>query len=152
MCFLKNQQTLNRYLNKLVSGDINSLNSYEVYTSADFSYKDFTLNFMVLNDYKQLESQTIVSHPFVTYASIKYKHKNLTISAEIYNPLSKAQHSASRSVANSIVYNNNVTDIYDNGRMFYLKLNYNLNFGKHFRTAKKKINNKDTNTGSFKVN
>ena len=143
---------VNRYLNKLVSGDINSLNSYEVYSTADFSYKDFTLSLMVLNDYKQLASQTIVSHPFVTHASIKYKHKNLTFSAEIYNPLSKSLHYASRSVANSIVYDNSLTDIYDNGRMFYIKLTYNLSFGKHFKKTKKKINNKDTDTGFFKVN
>lgn len=143
--------SINRYLIKMGSGDVNSLNGYEAYVSVDLSYKDITFNFKLRNDYKELEGQSIILNPVYSNTAIQYKHKNLTLTAAILNPLSKSMHGSSTTVNNSIVYEKNVYDIYDNGRMFYFELNYNLNFGKRFKRIAKKINNKDTDIGSFKV-
>lgn len=140
-----------KFKNKFSSGIVNSLNGYLVYTSINLTYKNLTLNFKFQSSYRELESQTITTNPVDSHATLQYKHKNLTLMAGVWNPLSRALHNESRNVDSSIVDDNWTLDNFDNGRMIYFKINYDLNFGKHFRRATKKINNKDTDTGLFRI-
>lgn len=136
----------------LRNGARSSLLNCSVNASAFLNYKKFSLNLYYYSNYKGIINQYIVDNPGNSAVSLQYKYKNLTLSAGIWYLLSKSWHLGKRSVQSSLVDTWNTHDIYDNGRMVVFRLNYVLNFGKHFHGATKKINNKDTNTGNFQVN
>ncbi len=135
----------------LRNGARSSLLNCFVNASAFLNYKKFSLNLYYSSDYKGIINQYIVDNPGNSSVSLQYKYKNLTLSAGIWYLLSKSWHFGKRSVHSSLVDTRLTHDIYDNGRMIFFRLNYALNFGKHFQGAAKKINNEDTNTGNFQI-
>lgn len=139
------------FQNRYNSGHLNSVFDYLIFASLDLNYRNFTVKLKLQNSYNKLESQTINSTPFDSRASIQYKYKHWNFMIGIWNPLSKTLHTETRTVKNSLVNNISSIDIYDNGRMIYFKLYFNINLGKKFNDSLKIIDNTDNDPGSFRI-
>ncbi|MCD6112138.1 MAG: hypothetical protein J7J86_02600, partial [Bacteroidales bacterium] len=80
--------------------------------------------------------------------SIHYKLKHLTMGVGMYLPFAES-YKTTTIINESYIINNYTTQIYDNGRMLYLRLSYNFAFDKQLNWNKK-LSNEDNDTGVLK--
>lgn len=129
----------------------------------DHDYDDFYIsiigtlsykNFMLAGQYRKYQNslfgETIQKGTDVTMFMLAYHKDNFQAGLMLMYPFSnnyKTGYERISSVARVTSYDY----VKEAGRMFVIRLSYNFEFGKKYRTGQKKLNNKDTDSGIIKI-
>jgi hypothetical protein len=115
-----------------------------------FSYKDFSLIGQYRKFQNTLFGETIQKGTDMTAFMLAYSKDNFQAGLLVMYPFTntyKSGYERMSSVARVTSYDY----VKEAGRMFVIRLSYNFEFGKKYRTDQKKLNNKDTDSGIIKI-
>ncbi|PXV69083.1 outer membrane beta-barrel protein [Dysgonomonas alginatilytica] len=130
-----------RFINK---GN-NYLHTYtRWYYNSDMTanYKKWIFNAFLANSFHYFEGETLYLNESWQNVSLGYKTDRFSISAGVINPFTKEWKSGSRVFSALVPMSSQVTST-SISKMPYLKLSYNVNFGRQYKSADKKIDNSD---------
>lgn len=139
--------TLLYFENKL--SHTNSLISHSYNGSLSYSLKSFTFDFIVSNNGKYLRGEYISKGESTSTLQVKYTKGNFSFFIGFLQPFKKSIEYQNELVENSSLERISTANIYDNGQMLYLKLNYYISFGKKPKEISQKLYNKDSDSGVF---
>lgn len=113
-----------------------------------FYYKKFIINVKFENPYKKLDDYTIHQVNVNSDINVFYKKNNLKFGMGVYLPFEESY--MNYYISKSPLYHDiSKVDIFDSANYFYVRLNYNLSFGKQLK-FNKKISNSDDDKGTIK--
>ena len=78
--------------------------------------------------------------------AVYYKHKNLRVGVGAFNPFTDNYKVQSENW-NKFAYYKTNNYIKESSRMFLVNFSYNFSFGRSFKTAQRKVNNSDNDSG-----
>ncbi len=152
--FFKKSLSISSYIsnfhftNNFAENDLAELNGFYYNLNLSYNYQNFTLNLKLENPYKSIDDYTIQKHNVNSDLNINYKYKKWIFGLGVYMPFEKS-YMNSYSLKSKLYKNETQVDIFDSANYFYLKVHYNLNFGKQL-FIRKKISNSDNDTGTIK--
>lgn len=129
----------NAYLHKYTMGEIR--------INLDFSYKNFIANFSTITPPTRfVYGEQLNKGELMNNVTVGYKQPSWAVMMGIFCPFTKTYKADSENWAalnpvKSQVHTRNMT------QMLFVKCNFNLNFGKQFRTGNKQLNNSDSDAG-----
>lgn len=137
-------------INRYISTGNNYLHTYtlkELRINLDASYKNWLLNFMTITPpNRYVYGEQLMKGELMHTLMVGYKQSAWSIMAGILNPFMKTYRSENENWSaltpvKSDIHNNNMSNT------FAIKLNFNLNFGRQYKSANKNIQNMDTDSG-----
>ncbi|WP_244436420.1 outer membrane beta-barrel family protein [Bacteroides timonensis] len=137
-------------INRYISTGNNYLHTYtlkELRINLDASYKNWLLNFMTITPpNRYVYGEQLMKGELMHTLMVGYKQPAWSIMAGILNPFMKTYRSENENWSaltpvKSDIHNNNMSNT------FAVKLNFNLNFGRQYKDANKRIQNMDTDSG-----
>ena len=145
---------LNPYFNRYISRG----NAY-THTHSNWGFRGSIIGmykqWMVMMDmntsYHEFWGETINKSEAVHSIALGYNKEKWAIQMMVFNPFSKDYHQGVENVSH-LAPNKQVAFSRDFSPMFMLNASFNLDFGKQKQTARKRINNDDTDTGILSGN
>ena len=137
-------------INRYISTGNNYLHTYtlkELRINLDASYKNWLLNFMTITPpNRYVYGEQLLKGDLMHTLMIGYKQPAWSIMAGIHNPFMKTYRSENE---NWSALNPVKSDIHSTNmsNTIVVKLNFNLNFGRQYKGANKRIQNIDTDSG-----
>ena len=137
-------------INRYISTGNNYLHTYtlkELRINLDASYKNWLLNFMTITPpNRYVYGEQLLKGDLMHTLMIGYKQPAWSIMAGIHNPFMKTYRSENE---NWSALNPVKSDIHSTNmsNTIVVKLNFNLNFGRQYKGANKRIQNMDTDSG-----
>ena len=137
-------------INRYISTGNNYLHTYtlkELRINLDASYKNWLLSFMTITPpNRYVYGEQLLKGDLMHTLMIGYKQPAWSIMAGIHNPFMKTYRSEN---ANWSALNPVKSDIHSTNmsNTIVVKLNFNLNFGRQYKGANKRIQNIDTDSG-----
>ncbi|WP_029905774.1 carboxypeptidase-like regulatory domain-containing protein [Prevotella sp. 10(H)] len=137
-------------INRYISEGNNYLHTYtikELRVNLDFSYKNYLLNFSTITPPNRfMYGEQLSKGELMTTVTAGYKQPNWTVMLGVFCPFTKTykadnENWSALNPVKSQIHTKNMT------QMFFVKCNFNINFGKQFRSANKRINNSDIDSG-----
>jgi hypothetical protein len=109
-------------------------------------YKKFTAGFILETNWNWFYGETMSGGENMHILMLGYKHKNLSLTAGMFNPFvdNYKQDSENWSQYASYKKSNYVNE---SSRMLILRLSYNFSFGRSFKSGQKRLNNADDDSG-----
>lgn len=122
---------------------------YTLETSA--AYKKWMAFFQMQNHKNDFYGETLTMGESYHSLGIRYRLKNLNIGVMALNPFS-GQNSYNRPTEsfNKYAPSKNIWYIKDSARLYVVTLSWNFSFGRKYKSAHKRLNNQDTQTGTLK--
>lgn len=118
------------------------------YMSSDVSatYKKFSLMFAWETNWNWFYGETMSGGENIHVILLSYKHKNLSLSVGMFNPLTDnyKQESENRSQYASYHRSNYIKE---SSRLLLTKLTWNFSFGRTFKAEQRRLNNTDEDSG-----
>lgn len=128
---------------------INKGNSYtHTYTrwyynaEVNANYKKWIFNMFLSNSFNYFEGETLYLGEVWQNISLGYKTDRFSISGGIINPFTKEWKSG-QEVWSAVVPSTTSVTSSSISKMPYIKLSYNINFGRQYKSESKKIDNND---------
>ena len=91
-------------------------------------------------------SSTLSGGENIQMLAVYYKHKNLRVGVGAFNPFTDNYKVQSENWNKFASYKTN-NYIKESSRMFLVNFSYNFSFGRSFKTAQRKVNNSDNDSG-----
>jgi len=109
-------------------------------------YKNFSAGFIMETNWNWFYGETMTGGENIHILMLGYKHKNLSLTAGMFNPFvdNYKQETENRSQYASYKKSNYINE---SSRMFILRLSYNFSFGRNFKSGQKRLNNTDDDSG-----
>ena len=114
-------------------------------------YKNWIAMLDMFTSYHEFWGETINKSEAVHSVALGYNKGKWAIQGMVYNPFTKDYHQGVENVSH-LAPNKQVAFSRDFSPMFMLNASFNLDFGKQKQTARKRINNDDTDTGILSGN
>ncbi len=115
-----------------------------------FNYKKMLFTYSCQNGFNVLNGEELKENPASSSAQLQFKNNNLTLGIGVYYPFEKSWNSTILSYNSPVLKTSYHVNIYDNGHMAFFRLAYNFSFGRKYKGATKKLENKDTDAGITK--
>lgn len=130
-----------RYINK---GDNYTHTFTHWYYNAEVnaSYKKWIFNAFLSNSFQYFEGETLYLGEIWQNISAGYKTDRFSISGGIINPFTKEWKSG-QEVWSAFIPGSSTVTSPSISKMPYLKISYNINFGRQYKSGNKKIDNND---------
>lgn len=106
------------------------------------NYKKWIFNAFLSNSFHYFEGETLYLNEAWQNVSLGYKTDRFSVSAGVINPFTKEWKSGSK-VFSAVVPSSSQVTSSDISKMPYIKLSYNVNFGRQYKSVEKKIDNSD---------
>lgn len=131
---------------------VHSLNDFYLHVQLQLLYKEFGLSVAsMLSRFEELEGESIEWDEKNTEVILKYKHKSLSLGIGILNPFGgNSWKTASRNLSSEVATFSR-TYIDDNTNMLFVNLSYNFSFGRKYTSIRKKMHNKDRESGIMEI-
>ncbi len=133
--YISNGNTYNhKYTNWYMNGDLSG------------TYKNLTLSFGMMTSWNWFYGETLSGGENLHYVTLQYKHKNISVGAGMFNPFADNYKQESENWSKyASYYRSNY--IKESSRMFVLRFSWNFSFGRTFKSAQKRTDNKDDDSG-----
>jgi hypothetical protein len=112
-------------------------------------YKQWGLMFQLRNRQTQMWGETITYGENIQLLAFKFSQKQYSIEAGIYYPFSSTYKIGSERI-NSLASSESWLYTKENTKLLLLRFTYNLDYGRKYKAAKKKLNNSDSDDGIVK--
>lgn len=122
------------YTNRFMTTELNAM------------YKRFTAGFGLETNWNWFYGETMSGGENIHYLMAGYKHKNLSLTAGMFNPFADNYKVQSENRSQYASYKKS-SYIKESSRMFLLRLTYNFSFGRTFKSEQKRLNNADDDSG-----
>ena len=109
-------------------------------------YKNFNAAFGLESNWNWFYGETMSGGENIHYLMFGYKHKNLSLTAGMFNPFADNYKVDTENRSRYASYKKSMY-INESSRMFLLKLAYNFSFGRTFKAGQKRLNNADDDSG-----
>ena len=113
---------------------------------ASLNYKQFSLFWQINTNWNNFWGETLSGGENIQMLAVYYKHKNLRVGVGAFNPLTGNYKVQSENWNKFASYKTN-NYIKESSRMFLVNFSYNFSFGRSFKTAQRKVNNSDNDSG-----
>ncbi len=113
---------------------------------ASFNYKQFSLFWQINTNWNNFWGETLSGGENIQMLAVYYKHKNLRVGVGAFNPFTDNYKVQSENWNKFASYKTN-NYIKESSRMFLVNFSYNFSFGRSFKTAQRKVNNSDNDSG-----
>lgn len=113
---------------------------------ASLSYKQFSLFWQINTNWNNFWGETLSGGENIQMLAVYYKHKNLRVGVGAFNPFTDNYKVQSENWNKFASYKTN-NYIKESSRMFLVNFSYNFSFGRSFKTAQRKVNNSDNDSG-----
>lgn len=127
-----------------------SLTDYVYGGKIVFYWKNFSANVSFNHSPKELSGMKRFYGESTGSIDCSYKYKKLTFSLGLWNPLKNYVQSSGDEYARNGLYKSEYFRIKDNANMVTIGVAYDMNWGKSYKTRKKKLNNSDNVDGIVK--
>lgn len=119
--------------------------------SATASYKNFILKFNIQSHNNNFYGETLNYGENYHVLSLIYKHKAMSFGIIAFNPFVGCN-SYNRPTENWSRYapSNNTWYLRESSHLFIVSFTWNINFGKKYNSARKQVNNADSDSGTLK--
>ena len=123
--------------------------------SVSASWKNFNFMYQVMTNQNWFSGETLKGGENAQIIMLNYKWKDLQIGAGMFNPFTndyKTQqenwnHKTQQENWNRYASSRKTNYIQESAQMAFLTLSYNFSFGRHYKSANKKISNQDSDSG-----
>ncbi|MFV0581038.1 MAG: outer membrane beta-barrel protein, partial [Parabacteroides gordonii] len=142
-------------LNRYISHGNNYLHTYTMKSlrvNLDFSYRNWIANFTTITPpNRYVYGEQLMKGDLMHTLMVGYKMPAWSVMAGLYNPFIKTYRSENE---NWSAFNPVKSDIHSNNmaRTVVVKFNFNLNFGKQFKSIRKAVQNMDDDPGIISGN
>ena len=109
-------------------------------------YKNFTAAFIMETNWNWFYGETMSGGENIHILMLGYKHKNLSLTAGMFNPFVDNYKVEYENWSQHASYKKS-NYINESSRMFLLRLSYNFSFGRSFKSGQKRLNNSDDDSG-----
>ena len=113
---------------------------------ASLNYKQFSLFWQINTNWNNFWGETLSGGENIQMLAVYYKHKNLRVGVGAFNPFTDNYKVQSENWNKFASYKTN-NYIKESSRMFLVNFSYNFSFGRSFKTAQRKVNNSDNDSG-----
>lgn len=113
---------------------------------ASLNYKQFSLFWQINTNWNNFWGETLSGGENIQMLAVYYKHKNLRVGVGAFNPFTDNYKVQSENWNKFASYKTN-NYIKESSRMFLMNFSYNFSFGRSFKTAQRKVNNSDNDSG-----
>ena len=115
---------------------------------ADMSakYKKFMLAFQIQSNWNWFWGENIYGGENYHILQLKYNHKNISVGAGVFNPFADNYKTVNENWS-KVASVKRAMYINESSRMIALSFTWNLNFGRSYQSAQKKLNNSDNDSG-----
>jgi hypothetical protein len=134
-----------KLINKYENGTTNKLLAFYYSLMFNYNHKNIVIKGSIDNPIKSINGLQTTTNPINSDISLYYKFNKITLGLGLYLPLNKSSKTII-DIYNPFIISKYTNQIFDNGKMFYLRAVYNLAFGKQMR-INKKLHNKDEDKG-----
>lgn len=136
-------------INRFISKGNDYLHTYtmkELRVNLDLSYKNYIAGFTTITPYRYMYGEQLSLSDQMYTITVGYKRANWSLMLGALSPFTKNYETKNEnwSALNPVkseIHTTNMT------QMFFVKGNININFGKQFKNAAKRVNNSDNETG-----
>lgn len=116
----------------------------------NYRIKQWSFNFGINSRYNSLWSEYIFYGEWSSMLGISYKYKELNVGITGINILSTRWSAGNKNLSRQMP-GTSWTYIYDSAPIYCLNLSWNINWGKKSKAEQKTLQNKDSDSGIFKV-
>lgn len=109
-------------------------------------YKKFTAGFIMETNWNWFFGETMSGGENIHIVMLGYKHKNLSLTAGMFNPFIDNYKQQSENWSEYASYKKS-NYIKESSRMLIFQLTYNFSFGRTFKSGQKRLNNTDDDSG-----
>ena len=117
----------------------------------NYLIKQWSFNFGINSRYNSLWSEYVIYGEWSSILGISYKYKELNVGIAGINILSTRWSAGNKNISRQMP-STSWTYIYDSAPIYCLNLSWNINWGKKSNSEQKTLQNKDSDSGIFKVN
>lgn len=110
------------------------------------TYKKFMLAFMLQTNWNWFYGETLSGGENIHMLMLSYKHKNLSLTAGMFNPFSDNYKQDTENWSEFASYKRS-NYLSESSQMFILQLTYNFSFGRSFKSGGKRVSNSDNDSG-----
>ena len=113
---------------------------------ASVNYKKFSLFWQINTNWNNFWGETLSGGENIQILGMYYKHKDLRLGLGAFNPFTNDYKVQSENW-NKFASNKSKNYIKESSRLFTVSVSYNFSFGRTFKTAQRKVNNSDNDSG-----
>lgn len=113
---------------------------------ASVSYKKFSLFWQINTNWNNFWGETLSGGENIQILGVYYKHKDLRVGLGAFNPFTNDYKVQSENWNKFASYKTS-NYIKESSRLFTVSVSYNFSFGRTFKTAQRKVNNSDNDSG-----
>ncbi len=113
---------------------------------ASVNYKKFSLYWQMNTNWNNFWGETLSGGENIQMFGINYRHKDLSVGIGAFNPFTNDYKVQTENWNQFASYKTN-NYIKESSKLFTVSVSYNFSFGRTFKTAQRKVNNSDNDSG-----
>ena len=114
--------------------------------SVSASWKNFNFMYQIMTNQNWFSGETLKGGENAQIIMLNYKWKDLQIGAGMFNPFTN-DYKTQQENWNRYASSRKTNYIQESAQMAFLTLSYSFSFGRHYKSANKKISNQDSDSG-----
>lgn len=110
------------------------------------TYKNFMVGLGLQTNWNWFYGETMSGGENIHYMMVQYTHKNLALTVGAFNPFVDNYKTEKENWSKHASYEK-TNYINETSRMFMFKLSYSFSFGRKYKSAQKRLDNADSESG-----